>query len=634
MNFFIRAFALSILLASSAHALTETSFVPIATGVFDDPELTGFTTWAYRVDAQDDWNLSRLEVILASGTLNHVAPGLGQETAEPNGLGDSAAFGPTSVLGDLASSRGGVVFANHRETPTYLNSTWYDGERNDVGVFDIAMITLSDNANGTLAYQTVSDSFGYEEDGPSAAYDSPDQLYPDLKIVNGQIVSFDGHIPPLDRPVFEQPKNPHTKVDAYDTNFVLVDSGKFDDPSLPGYTTWAYRVDAPTDWTNADLEINLTSGTLNHVQPEAFGSPNGPNDFGDTAAFAPLNELGDLASGFNGPGQYYGNHVETSTQLKTSWGTINSDDLGTFDVAMITLSGDANGSLNFRSIYGYTVLEGGYTRRNGVRFPATHEIRDGQIVQIREFDSPTDPLPQPPTTPVDPPTTPVDPPTDPPIITPTDPPKRPDPPSGTPGTTTEFVPVQSGKFDEAGLEGFTTFAMRVTATTDWTNADLKVQLTSGTLRQLEGPAPFGGTAKIAGPAGFGDTAVFGPNSSDDDLVSGLLYPQLAVDHVETDTEFAASWFNTSTDDIGTFDIAMITLSDDATGTIVFRTIAGTHVEEGGFTRGASVTFEVRDGQIVGLVSAIPEPSAILLFSLGILPLLVSRKLGCCAGYGR
>ncbi len=171
-----------------------------------------------------------------------------------------------------------------------------------------------------------------------------------------------------------------TTLTSYGTSFVPVQSGNFDDPSLPGYTTYAYRVDAPTDWTNTDLKITLSSGRLNHLSPTMYGSTNGPNGLGDSAAMAPLNELGDLTSGFHGTVGFVGEHVETPTQLWTSWFTTNTDDLGTFDIAMISLSDDANGTLDFRTIFGSEVLEGGFTTGE---LP-THEIRDGQIVSLRE----------------------------------------------------------------------------------------------------------------------------------------------------------------------------------------------------------------------------------------------------------
>ena len=48
------------------------------------------------------------------------------------------------------------------------------------------------------------------------------------------------------------------------------------------------------------------------------------------------------------------------------------------------------------------------------------------------------------------------------------------------GTWTTFMPVQTGLYDNAS-DGFVTYAMRVTADTDWTNSDIDVNLTEGNL---------------------------------------------------------------------------------------------------------------------------------------------------------
>ncbi len=194
--------------------------------------------------------------------------------------------------------------------------------------------------------------------------------------------------------------------------------------------------------------------------------------------------------------------------------------------------------------------------------------------------------------------------------------------AATAGTMTDFVLVSNGGFDDAG-DGFNTYAMRVTADTDWTNADMSIALTGGSLKHIEGAAPFGGTAPTPGVAGLGDTAVFGPTTQlGDGLAAGANAPQLAADHEESATAFKANWFNTSTDDIGEFDIAMITVSTDANGEILFRTIAGTEVEEGGFTIGAAPTWEVRDGAIV---PTIPEPTTMALAGLALAGVLSTRR---------
>jgi len=156
--------------------------------------------------------------------------------------------------------------------------------------------------------------------------------------------------------------------------------------------------------------------------------------------------------------------------------------------------------------------------------------------------------------------------------------------------------------------------MRVEADTDWTNSDMTIELTSGSMNRIESAGFAGGPE--AGPQGLGDTAVFSPVSSLGDITGGA-GANTAVDHTETPNTFSASWFNTATDDIGTFDIAMITLSDDANGSLRFRTISGAEVEEGRFTVGSQPVNFIRNGCIG---PCIPEPStATLLLTCCVLP---------------
>jgi len=148
------------------------------------------------------------------------------------------------------------------------------------------------------------------------------------------------------------------------------------------------------------------------------------------------------------------------------------------------------------------------------------------------------------------------------------------------GTCTRFVEVKTGTFNDASLSGFTTYAMRVEADTDWTNADMTIELTSGSMNHIEIAAFAGGPE--ANPQGFGDTAVFSPLFAVGDI-AGSPGTNAAVAHTEGAQDFEASWFNTATDDVGVFDIAMITISNDADGALIFRTISGSIVEEGSFT---------------------------------------------------
>ena len=144
------------------------------------------------------------------------------------------------------------------------------------------------------------------------------------------------------------------------SEWIEVSNGKFDDAGLADFRTYALRVTADTDWTNADIDVSLSGGTLNHLTPPFLGSDNGVNGFGDSAGMAPTVVLGDVTGGFNGVVGFAGAHVESSTSLNSSWFTTETDDIGTFDIAMLTISSDANGSINWRTIASSEVEERGF----------------------------------------------------------------------------------------------------------------------------------------------------------------------------------------------------------------------------------------------------------------------------------
>ena len=66
---------------------------------------------------------------------------------------------------------------------------------------------------------------------------------------------------------------------------------------------------------------------------------------------------------------------------------------------------------------------------------------------------------------------------------------------------------------------------------------------------------------------------------------------------------------------------MITLSNDAAGEILFRTVSGSLVEDSGFGQGSVAGWEIRDGAIVG----VPEPTTLALAGLGVVGFLGSRR---------
>ena len=151
--------------------------------------------------------------------------------------------------------------------------------------------------------------------------------------------------------------------------------------------------------------------------------------------------------------------------------------------------------------------------------------------------------------------------------------------------------IEEPLYADGALEGFTTFAMRLDATFDWIQAELSIDLSEGSMNHLPSPFPF------ADVIGNGDTAVFGATTVVGDY-STRESPLVLSGFVETETEFYVGWSDSQHLN-GQGDIGMITLTDDANGTLSYtaRHANGTYSEK----------LTITDGQII------PEPpSGILL----------------------
>ncbi len=126
--------------------------------------------------------------------------------------------------------------------------------------------------------------------------------------------------------------------------------------------------------------------------------------------------------------------------------------------------------------------------------------------------------------------------------------------------------------NSAGLTGYATSDLQITTPDlDWTGAALLLELTAGSIYQEpEGWGQNGSTLGAPDPAGFG---VF-PSSEFDTYFDGNGHTitfaggagDVGGDTLQYDTaQLDAAWYGMATNDTGTFNIARITLSDNATG---------------------------------------------------------------------
>ena len=113
--------------------------------------------------------------------------------------------------------------------------------------------------------------------------------------------------------------------------------------------------------------------------------------------------------------------------------------------------------------------------------------------------------------------------------------------------------------------------------------------------------------------------MFDPNTSLGDIGGGFSGPNLPAGWVENETIFSGSWFNTDTNDIGVFDVAMLTISSNANGTVRWRSISGADAEDHGIGAG-SVGVPIINGMV-----GIPEPTSIALAGLGLVGLWGTRR---------
>ena len=141
------------------------------------------------------------------------------------------------------------------------------------------------------------------------------------------------------------------------------------------YKIWNMMTDVGSDWTNARLDLILTSGTLFQQPPTLLGSDTEPNPalfpgFPDVEWDTYVTTPGGWAApvGFAGDPPYMGD-----TSITASWFDSVVGTGGLYKIAQIALSSDAAGTITGKV---YDVHNAG----EGVPLPAELYIADGEIV--------------------------------------------------------------------------------------------------------------------------------------------------------------------------------------------------------------------------------------------------------------
>lgn len=141
------AIVVVLAMAATANAAVNTTFEEVLPTPGTAP--TGYRVWNMMADVTTDWTNARLDLILTSGTLYQDSYG---SDVHPNS--DFYGMVPTLEWDTFTTVPGGypaaVGVADGGMTDTTIAMSWFDSVVGTAGIYQIARITLSTDAAGTI----------------------------------------------------------------------------------------------------------------------------------------------------------------------------------------------------------------------------------------------------------------------------------------------------------------------------------------------------------------------------------------------------------------------------------------------------------------------------------------------------
>ncbi len=146
------AIVVMLAMAGSASAAVDTYFTKVNPGV--DIGGTTYKVWDLMVDVGSDWTNERMDLLLTSGSLYQDT--FGNESGPPSDA--LIAVFPNLAFDTYVATASGVSPGFAGDPPymsdTSITASWFDSVVGTDGVYAIARVSLSSDANGSITGKT------------------------------------------------------------------------------------------------------------------------------------------------------------------------------------------------------------------------------------------------------------------------------------------------------------------------------------------------------------------------------------------------------------------------------------------------------------------------------------------------